>query len=295
VWLAERQRAAAARLITVIETEPAAQTEVRPIPEGVVIERDGETTQIRVGVAGASITGPDGKVELGGRRPAPAAPAPLFTERPSWDAHAAALPAWTPPALDGTLEGFDLDAPLSLDGEHQYRRSEEPYDPERFAATAWVNWDPHAIYLAVDVAKDEVVLREAGAAPLELDNEADDIHLDGIQVYLRWPDQSVTSFVVVPDPSGGVRTRPIEPADEARIEGRWAETGRGYRLTLALTDPRIGQLRAGERLGFDLLVNEMTSDRVRRLGQLVWSGGGGWVYLRGDRQAAEHLGRIDLK
>ncbi len=294
-FLALRQQATTARLVTVIETEPAERTEVRPAPEGVVVERDGVATQIRVGVGGATVTVPDGKVELGGRRPAPGAPAPLFTERPSWDARAVALPAWDRPALDGTLDGFDLDAPLSLDGEHQYRRSEEPYDPERFAATAWINWDVEAIYLAVEVAKDEVVVRDAGAAPLELDNEADDIHLDGMQVYFRWPDGSVAGFVVVPDPSGMVRSRAIEPAGESRIEGRWAHTDGGYCMTVALTDPRIGQLRAGERLGFDLLVNEMTGGRVRRLGQLVWSGGGGWVYLRGDRQHPDHFGRVDLQ
>ena len=44
--------------------------------------------------------------------------------------------------------------------------------------------------------------------------------------------------------------------------------------------------RPGDEIGFDLIVNEMYSDRTRRAGQLVWSGGGGWVYLRGDRHRA---------
>jgi len=33
---------------------------------------------------------------------------------------------------------------------------------------------------------------------------------------------------------------------------------------------------------------------VRRVGQLVWSGGGGWVWLRGDRQAPERFGLLEL-
>jgi hypothetical protein len=32
-----------------------------------------------------------------------------------------------PPALDGTLAGFDDSEPLTIDIEDQYRRSEEPY------------------------------------------------------------------------------------------------------------------------------------------------------------------------
>jgi hypothetical protein len=38
----------------------------------------------------------------------------------------------------------------------------------------------------------------------------------------------------------------------------------------------------------------MHPGRLRRAGQLVWSGGGGWVYLRGDRQSPEALGVLEL-
>jgi hypothetical protein len=33
---------------------------------------------------------------------------------------------------------------------------------------------------------------------------------------------------------------------------------------------------------------------MRRAGQLVWSGGGGWVYLRGDRQNESGFGVLEL-
>jgi len=54
-------------------------------------------------------------------------------------------------------------------------------------------------------------------------------------------------------------------------------------------------VRGGVRFPFDLLVNEMRPDRLRRAGQLVWSGGGGWVYLRGDRQSAAAFGMLELE
>jgi hypothetical protein len=48
-------------------------------------------------------------------------------------------------------------------------------------------------------------------------------------------------------------------------------------------------------VGFDLLVNRREPGRERRSGQLVWSGGGGWVYLRGDRQDPASFGVLELR
>jgi hypothetical protein len=47
-------------------------------------------------------------------------------------------------------------------------------------------------------------------------------------------------------------------------------------------------------VGFDLIINEMLPGRTRRVGQLVWSGGGGWVWLRGDRHDPARFGVLDL-
>ena len=54
-------------------------------------------------------------------------------------------------------------------------------------------------------------------------------------------------------------------------------------------------VRLGDRIEFDLLVNEMQPERLRRAGQLVWSGGGGWVWLRGDRQDPSRFGTLELR
>jgi len=48
-------------------------------------------------------------------------------------------------------------------------------------------------------------------------------------------------------------------------------------------------------IALDVLVNEMSVDRMRRRGQLVLSGArGDRVYLRGDRQPLEHFIRVRL-
>ena len=63
---------------------------------------------------------------------------------------------------------FDFSAPLELDHEDQYRRSEEPYaGPEEFSATAAVGWDHGVVYVAVEVRKPELVVRgrRRAAAP----------------------------------------------------------------------------------------------------------------------------------
>lgn len=264
--------------------EPA--TSVEWGANGIALVRADGRVDIAITPTRASISHPGGKVTLTGLRETRTIPAPLISERPAWQAHAVAPHAWQEPALDPSFEGFDLDHPLSLDDEHQYRRSEEPFDPERIAATAWLNWDQQGIYLAVAVRKPEIVLRGADAPPLELDNEADDIHQDGFQVYLGLPEGRNIALVIVPDESGGVRSRPVGSDTGVVVEGTWGESEDGYAAAIAIRHPRFQSLGSGDTIGFDLVVNEMTSERVRRLGQLVWSGDGGWTYLRGDRGTA---------
>ncbi|MGH2608342.1 MAG: hypothetical protein ACRDHF_04570 [Tepidiformaceae bacterium] len=65
-------------------------------------------------------------------------------------------------------------------------------------------------------------------------------------------------------------------------------------MTLALRWPEGFTPRFGGQVRFDLIVNEMLPARERRAGQLVWSGGGGWVWLRGDRQDPSRFGALEL-
>ena len=264
----------------------------------ITVETAGGTDRHLATAEGWEIAGAAGVVRLAGLRRAPAAPRKLIDlDRPT-RITGTAPHAHRPPALDGTLAGFDASAPLTLDYEDQYRRSEEPYPgPEELSATALVNFDEEAIYVGLDVVKSDVIVRPADAPPLRLDNEPDDIHADGVQVYLQpATDGPVYGFLaVLSDDEGGVRVLPASGTGgtSEMVTGAWRATGTGYTVTLRIAPPEWSP-RGGDTLGFDLLVNEMRPDRLRRAGQLVWSGGGGWIYLRGDRQPAERFGVLEL-
>ena len=234
----------------------------------------------------------------GGRTPEPAFTPLIELDAPT-PALAAALRVSAPPPLDGSLDGFDTSEPLRLELEDQYRRSEEPYaGPEEFSGVAYAGWDDEALYLAVEVTKPDLCLRPADAPPLALDNEPDDIHSDGLQLYLSDPEGSAgAGFLVVPEVRGwGLRVRGAgeAPGAPAAVRGAWSRLERGYRVTLAIAWPEWQRAHVGGHVRFDLLVNEMLPGRLRRAGQLVWSGRDGWVWLRGDRQPPEHLGVLEL-
>jgi len=104
-------------------------------------------------------------------------------------------------------------------------------------------------------------------------------------------------YLVVPVPGGaGIRARVVSDAegDAHDVRGAWRETSEGYCLTLAIAWPEGLLTHVGGRVGFDVIVNEMAAGRERRVGQLVWSGGGGWVFLRGDRQDPRRHGVVEL-
>jgi hypothetical protein len=248
---------------------------------------------------GWQVDAPDGPVRLRGRRPPVREVAPLTPREEPLVQEGAACHVEAPPALDGTPSDFDTSAPLALDYEDQYRRSEEPYPgPEELSAVAYASWDHDALYLAVEVTKADVCFRAADAPPLRLDNEPDDIHSDGIQVYVRpVPDGPVFGWLIVPSetaPRLRIRTASGTGGAPEMVEGEWSETEAGYVVTLAIRVPGWEERHYQDEIGFDLAVNEMHEDRERRAGQLVWSGGGGWVYLRGDRQDPSALGRLRL-
>src|SRR5690348_16891842 len=190
--------------------------------------------------------------------------------------------------------------PLELDHEDQYRRSEDPYPgPEEFSARAYLNWNDEALYLAVDVTKPEVLVRDPASPPLRLDNEPDEIHADGIQVYLRrGEDEGLEGWLVVPSTENGnliIRQTSDSPGEQGSVRGEWQRRDDGYTITLAIAPPEGSTLNLGDEVRFDLLVNRALPDRTRRAGQLVWSGGGGWVWLRGDRQDPARFGTVELR
>ncbi len=295
-----RAQGRAARVVAVLESTRGAPAVrgVSVVGEVIVVETPNGADRHSATPEGWEIGTSGGTVRLGGLRRMAAAVKPLIDpDRPS-RAEGTARYVGVAPALDGSLDGFDASAALTLDYEDQYRRSEEPYPgPEEFSATLLANWDDAGLYVGLDVVKAETIVRPADAPPLRLDNEPDDIHADGVQLYLLpEPDGPVYGFLVaLADDHGGIRVSRTSgsAADPSMVTGAWQPTGTGYSLALRVTLPEWHP-RGGDVLGFDLLVNEAHPGRLRRAGQLVWSGGGGWVYLRGDRQPADAFGTLEL-
>jgi hypothetical protein len=288
-----RARGRALRLVTVLEPGGGFVREVRH--EADVIEvrtTDGVETH-RIGAAAWSVDAPSWSGTLRGARDPVPDVAPILELEPPERARGTAFRLEPPPPLDGTAAGFDAAEPLLLDLEDQYRRSEEAYaGPDDFAGQALVGWDDDALYVCVDVVKQDLVFRPPDAPPLGLDNETDDIHSDGLQVYLGQPEdqgERASGVLLVPEPGGGLRVSPREA-----VRGSWRETETGYCVTFAFPWPAWLQPHVGDSIRFDLIINEMLPDRQRRAGQLAWSGGNGWVWLRGDRQEWARLGALEL-
>jgi heparinase II/III-like protein/cellulose/xylan binding protein with CBM9 domain len=298
----QRIRARNARLVTVLAFGPQAGVvrAVRVRGDLVEIDTSAGTERHRFGGKEWVIEGPAGRVALGATVKPPVVPEILLDLEPPTRPTGAALRTDQPPPLDGTTAGFDTSEPLRLELEDQYRRSEEPYaGREDFSAVCYGGWDESALYLAVEVTKPDVVIRPADAPPLLLDNEPDEIHSDGIQVYLSeaGAESATTGYLIVPDQGGvDLRVRSVSDAagDPGTVRGAWRRTDTGYVITVGIEWPEGLLAHVGGRAGFDLIVNERLPDRERRAGQLVWSGGNGWVWLRGDRQDRGRFGVLEL-
>ena len=307
-----RVRGRNARIVSVIETHKDAPVirAVRIRGDTVEVETTSGVERHRLGTAEWVIE-PEGdaSITLRGQREATLPFSPLLEIDAPTPVAAPAFRVSSPPRLDGSLEGFDVSEPLELGLEDQYRRSEDAYPgPEDLSAVAHAAWDESALYVAVEVTKPDVVLRPSGAAPLKLDNEPDDIHSDGLQVYIApasgpagQDGVAPIGYLIVPNDDGHtVRASPTSDSrdhtatDPAQVRGAWRRTDTGYCVTVAIPWPPGAYPHAGGRVRFDLIVNEMLPGRLRRVGQLVWSGGGGWVWLRGDRQDPGRFGVVEL-
>ena len=109
-----------------------------------------------------------------------------------------------------------------------------------------------------------------------------------MQFYARTPDGS-GAWMLIPEPDGDVvRVRNISGWGALLApKARWRERDAGYEMRVELP------LVVGDAeypVDIDVIVNETTSHRERRRGQLVLSGGQGeFVYLRGDRHDPARL------
>jgi len=68
-----------------------------------------------------------------------------------------------------------------------------------------------------------------------------------------------------------------------QLSGTWRRTAAGYVMLLQFDAG--AEFVTGEQVLLQVVVNEMQPGRWRRAGQLALVGGGGWIYLRGDRES----------
>jgi len=301
-FLIRRARGQNLRFVTVLEPSRGQPLigAVRVIDSAIEVETMAGVDRHLATVEGWEVRTPSGVVRLRGGRQQPRAFQPLVQLDRPVPTRGIAVQIGDPPELNGTTDGFDPSEPLQLDHDDQYRRSEDPYaGPEEFSAQAYVNWNDDGLYLAVQVFKADVHPRDPSTPPLQLDNEPDEIHADGIQVYVRLPGQETMSgWLIVPSTvNGELIVRPVSNCmnEGARVSGSWQPTGQGYTVTAAIVPAGWTPPGPEEEVGFDLLVNQTVPGRMRRAGQLVWSGGGGWVWLRGDRQDPGRLGILEVR
>lgn len=178
-------------------------------------------------------------------------------------------------------------------GASHYRRSEEPYEAARFGVDIFVVAYEQEFVVGLFVTKPDLIFRRATDSDPRLDNEPPDIHSDGVQFYIK--EDGWHGYVLVPDPdSKAVRVIPVAgtAADTARVSAVWNRTPDGYVMRIQFN---LGTyVRKGDRIPFNVVVNQMTPGRQRRAGQLALSGGGGWVYLRGDREPPESAVMLEV-
>ncbi|KPJ88123.1 MAG: hypothetical protein AMS18_13740 [Gemmatimonas sp. SG8_17] len=172
---------------------------------------------------------------------------------------------------------------LSLGAEH-HRRSELEYGSAgEFRAKVAVFVSGTDVCYAADVVKRQLCVRRPEDPDPGLDNEVADIHSDGLQCYLGLDDWC--GFLLLPDlDSPSMRGSVVAgtAGELSSVASEWTRTDEGYRALVRLNVGR--ELQPGERFPVNLVVNEMYPGRTRRAGQLALADGGGWVYLRGDRE-----------
>jgi len=260
--------------------------EVREGDGLIEVRRDGHAVVVQETPAGLTL------------RPA-GAPTVRFDARPMPPASAGGPPAQGVPPCEIPLWPAEVE-PFGIGlrvaewelGEASYRRSERSH-AERGAvhAALAVGGQGGALLIRVRVRKSEIVIRPPDAADPALDNEPADIHSDGVQAYVgrdQW--MGVLALPALDD--GTIRVRPVggTAAFPGVVTGSCRRTADGYELRLRLPTGR--PWRSGERFRFTVTVNEMVPGRERRSGQLALAGGG-WVWLRGDRESP--LGAVEAE
>jgi len=179
-----------------------------------------------------------------------------------------------------------------------YRRSEVAWSDAgapRATVSLWA--EGNDLCVLVDVEKRDVYFApRIDANPL--DNENPDTNSDGVQLHVIIPGATKSNaalrelnWLLVPELGGShvrVSSRAVGGVAPP-LRAYWEPTTRGYSVRMAVDLSALGA-DVTKSLKLGVAVNEVTPDRERRRGQLVLGGrAGDFVYLRGDRLAADDL------
>ena len=189
----------------------------------------------------------------------------------------------------GELPPIAIPAHFEL-GESHWRATEESW-AEAGSPRATIDLDADRAMLRISIRIHNATPHFAGwREENELDNEPPDVNSDGVQLHLAVPEHGLgmVSWLLVPDEDGSVRITPGGQAEHAVIlSAAYACDATGW--TLDATLDRLGTPLRFDRFRLDVLVNEISTERERRRGQLVLSGARGErAYLVGNRQSPDH-------
>jgi hypothetical protein len=181
-------------------------------------------------------------------------------------------------------------APVVFDlGEDDYRRSELDWRGAGSpTARVALELELGALRVDVSVQKADPLHVPATQGENPLDNEPADTNADGVQLYVALPDgrggERMLAWLAVPTaPHPAARVTSLgDPA--ATVDVRWAPVAGGYVMRFVVALPATART-----LALDVVINETSPTRERRRGQLVLSGGSGYVYLRGARQPRDQF------
>jgi hypothetical protein len=284
-----RTRAARGRILTVWDVSAAVDSIARSDGGVVVHLRDGTRHDHHRGDNRWQVSIQSGSdtttIELSGAveprraepRPAVATPAPLVIPR----------------SRAGELRARRLTFELS---EQNYRRSEPTWaEAGKPTATVSVSVEGDELVVTVDVRKSDVHFAPR-TEDNPLDNEHPDTNSDSIQLHViasaspGRPSREL-DWLIVPEPDSGqarIAARATDgTAPQLHVASKLVPSGYSIRIGVSLAELAL-DISEPFRLG--VVVNDMSPDRERRRGQLVLGGRAGeFVYLRGDRLAAEDL------
>ena len=279
-----RARGRRGAITTVWDLEGAVAEAGRVDSNVAVVLRDGARHEHRADTDGwhiaMSVGGATSSIDLGGV--VTTGRAPSRTEPPSAFDEPIRVPRVTS-AEPGRAVTFELSGA-------DYRRSEQSWT-EAGEPSANVSLAVVDDRLMIDVA---VVKSNPYFAPVSasnpLDNEHPDTNSDGVQLHVIVPSDGVAtpdremSWLMVPESdSHDVRITPRPSAYTAMVRASWRRTPSGYAMACSLPLASLG-VRVGAPFLLGIVVNETTSDRERRRGQLMLGGAAGeFVYLQGDR------------